>query len=268
VASQIFRHAGSPPAGAGVAVLVVLGVLTLVSWRARRGDLAVLSTLGLFVGGAVVWDLSRLPSSGVFDLGYLDSVLWPWGMLIWGIAALGVREVLGYASFEVPLHREKGVPPDSGAAAPTRATGVFRLREEGRPRRAAIHSWMWVAVVCLVVSGLITAIALGRGTMASANRTAAGNRTYSAVASGAKVAERLVPHGPLRVSVTAPSVIDAYSLLFGAIWVLVNEGRQVSTTGSFEGLIDPPAHAVKGEPQVDITVGPGGRVVGGRVVKG
>jgi hypothetical protein len=87
------------------------------------------------------------------------------------------------------------------------------------------------------------------------------------VVSGARVAERLVPRGPLKVSVTAPSVIEAYSLLFGTIWVLVSEDRQASATGSFEGLIDPPARAVKGEPQVDITVGPSGRVVRGRLAK-
>jgi hypothetical protein len=68
--------------------------------------------------------------------------------------------------------------------------------------------------------------------------------------------------------VTAPSRDEAYSLLFGTIWVLVSEGRQASTPGSFEGLIDPPAHAVKGEPQVDITVGPSGKVVGARLAKG
>ena len=80
-------------------------------------------------------------------------------------------------------------------------------------------------------------------------------------------AERLVPHGPLKISVTAPSVIEAYSLLFGTIWLLVSDGRQASATGSFDGLIDPPAHAVKGEGQVDITVGSSGRVVGVRLAK-
>ena len=268
VASQLFRDRGSPPAGAGVAVLVVLAAVALVSWRAHRGDLAVLSTLGLLVGGAVVWDLSRQPLSGVLELAYLDSVLWPIGMLVWGVAALGVREVVAYALAEVALRRARGVPPENDAAAPTRAARTYRLWGERCRRRAGTHSWTWAAAVCVAVSGLITTIALGRGTMSSANRAAVGSSTYSAVVIGARVAEHLVPHGPLKIWVSAPSGDEAYSLLFGTIWVLVSEGRQASTPGPFERLIDPPAHAVKGEPQVDITVGPSGKVVGARLAKG
>ena len=122
VASQVFRHAESPPGWAGVAVLVVLGAVALVSWRAHRADLAVLSTLGLLVSGAVVWDLSRQPSNGVFDLGYLDSVLWPIGMLVWGVAALGVCEVVEFALAEVASRRARVVPRENGygSAGPSR----------------------------------------------------------------------------------------------------------------------------------------------------
>jgi hypothetical protein len=62
------------------------------------------------------------------------------------------------------------------------------------------------------------------------------------------------------ISVFGPSPDASLDLLYGTLWVLISHGRQATAPGLYADTISPPAHAVRGEPMVDLTVRADGTV--------
>jgi hypothetical protein len=241
--------------GAGTAVLVLLAVVTVVAWITRRGDLAVIGAVALVAAVSTVWEIAHQPVTSTAQLGYVDVVLWPVGMLVWGVAALTVAEALGMASAKWRGLRSGPVE----RARPGAARGPGHVAGAGWNVRGAL---LWGATSVLLVCGAVNAVFLGSRATYQAAQEVGGRGSFGAVTAAAAAAERAVPRGPFVISVEAPTATTSYALLYGTLWVLIGHGHEATAPGIFAGPIDPPARAVHGEPFVTVTVRAGGKVSG------
>jgi hypothetical protein len=225
-------------AGFGIAILVLLAAVAVVAWIARRKDLAVLAGVAFFAGGSTVWEIALQPTSTIVSLFDVDVVLWPVGMLVWGVAALSVVEVA--ATWMASARRRGSVGRTSSPAWPERG----RSLPKWRPGVALL----WSATAVLFLGGTVNATILASGAMNQAAREDGGRGTFRGVSTAAAAAQRLVPRGPLIVSVFGRSAYTSLDLLYGTLWVLISQGRQATAPGFYADTITPPAYAVPGEP--------------------
>jgi len=239
------------PAGAGIAVLAALAGVAVVAWIARRTDLSVLAGVTFLVAGSSAWEIALQPTNTAMALLYVETVLWPVGMLIWGVAAMFVVELV--ATWRAWSGRRGSF---GRASSPVWAEHGHRLLARWRPRTALL----WSATVVLFAGGTVNAAMLAGGAMNQAAQEAGGRGTFRGVSAAAAAAQRLVPSGPLMISVFGPSPYTSLDLLYGTLWVLISEGRQATAPGLYANTISPPVHAVRGEPQVDLTVRADGSV--------
>ncbi len=240
------------PAGVGIAVLAALATVGVVAWIAQRRELAVLAAVAFLAAGAAAWEIAGQPTSTIVSLvEVVDVVLWPVGMLIWGVAAMFVVELV--ATWRAWSGRRGSF---GRASSPVWAEHGHRLLARWRPRTALL----WSATVVLFAGGTVNAAMLAGGAMNQAAQEAGGRGTFRGVSAAAAAAQRLVPSGPLMISVFGPSPYTSLDLLYGTLWVLISEGRQATAPGLYANTISPPVHAVRGEPQVDLTVRADGSV--------
>jgi hypothetical protein len=251
-APALLHGLAGQPAGVGIAVLATLATLAVVAWIAQRRDLAVLAGVGLLAAGSAAWEIAGQPKSTIVSLvEVVDVVLWPVGMLIWGVAALLVVEVV--ATFRA-MPRRRGL--FGRASSPSWPKHGRRLLAQGWPRTALLLS----ATAALFVGGTVNAAILAGGAMNQAAREAGGRPTFRGVSAAAAAAEQLVPSGPLMISVFGHTPDASLGLLYGTLWVLISQGRQATAPGFYADTISPPAHTVSGEPQVNVTVRADGSV--------
>jgi hypothetical protein len=244
-----------PPA---IAVLAVLLTISVLAWLVRSKDLAVLAGVALLAAGTTVWEISRQPASATTELAYLDVVLWPVGMLVWGVVVLVVAEL---ASRGIRLPRRRVVL--GGDEAPEQ--GAHGARPFARWHSRAV---LLVAVSAVVLAGgTANAAILASGATNQAGEEVGGPGTFRGVAEAAADAQRLVPRGPLVVAVSAPDWISSYALLYGTVWALVCQGRQATPPRSFTAPIDPPLVGVAGEPSVTLIVRADGSVAGATLTR-
>jgi hypothetical protein len=246
-------------AGIGIAILVALAAVAVVAWIARRNDLAVLAGVALFAAGSTVWEIALQPTSTALALLYVGAVLWPVGMLIWGVAALSVVEVV--ARWGVMPRRRGSLGEASSHAWPRHAQ---RLLAQWHLRVALL----WGATVVLFVGGAVNAAVLAGGAMNQAAREDGGRGAFHGFSAAAAAAERLVPRGPFGISVLGHGADTSLDLLYGTLWVLISQGHQATAPGIFAEMIIPPAYAVAGEPWVTVTVRPDGSVASAVLVRG
>jgi len=102
--------------------------------------------------------------------------------------------------------------------------------------------------------------------MNQAAREDGGRGAFHGFSTAAAAVERLVPRGPLVLSVLGHSADTSLDLLYGTLWVLISQGRQATAPGFFAEMISPPAYAVAGEPWVRVTVRVDGSVASAVVV--
>ena len=238
-------------AGVGIAVLTALAVVAVGAWTARRKDLAVLAGVALLVAGSTAWEIALQPTSNAMALLYVETVLWPVGMMIWGVAALAVVEVV--ARWGV-LSRPRGWL--ARASSPARPEHGRRRIPRWRPGAALL----WSAAGAVLVGGTVNAVILAGGAMNQAAREDGGRGAFHGFSAAAAAAERLVPRGPLGISVFGRDADTSLDLLYGTLWVLISQGRQATAAGFFAEMIRPPAYAVPGEPWVSVTVRSDGSV--------
>jgi hypothetical protein len=240
------------PAGAGIAVLAMLAAVAVVAWIAQRRDLAVLAGVALLAAGSAVWEIAGQPKSTIVSLvEVVDVVLWPVGMLIWGAAALSLVEVV--ATLRATPRWRASFERAGSASWPKQGR---RLHAQWRPATASLLS----ATAVLFVGGTVNTAILASGAMNQAAREAGGRSAFRGVSAAAAAAERLVPSGPLMISVFGHTPDASLGLLYGTLWVLISEGRQATAPGFYADTISPPAHAVSGEPEVNVTVRADGSV--------
>jgi len=251
-APALLHGVAGQPAGAGIAILAALACVVVVAWTAQRRELAVLAAVALVAAGSAAWEIAGQPTSTVVSLvEVVDVVLWPVGMLVWGVAALLVVEL-------VPMREALSGRRDSfgRASSPAWPKGGQRLLGQRRLRTALL----WGATGVLFVGGTVNATIIAGGAMNQAAVEAGGRATFRGVSAAAAAAQKLVPSGPLMISVFGPSPDASLDLLYGTLWVLISQGRQATAPGLYADTISPPAHAVRGEPMVDLTVRADGTV--------
>jgi hypothetical protein len=251
-ANALMHGLTGQPAGVGIAVLAALATVGVVAWIAQRRELAVLAAVAFLAAGAAAWEIAGQPTSTIVSLvEVVDVVLWPVGMLIWGVAAMFVVELV--ATWGAWSGRRGSF---GRASSPVWAEHGHRLLARWRPRSALL----WSATVVLFAGGTVNAAMLAGGAMNQAAQEAGGRGTFRGVSAAAAAAQRLVPSGPLMISVFGPGPYTSLDLLYGTLWVLISEGRQATAPGLYANTISPPVHAVPGEPQVDLTVRADGSV--------
>jgi len=244
------------PAGAGIAILAALALVSVVTWTTHRRDLAVLAAVALVVAGSTVWEFAVQPTSTVLDLSYLDVLLWPVGMLVWGVAALSVVEVVA---------TWRGASRRWGLFGAARSPASRQLDHRLLPKRAGA-ALLWGVTAAVLVGGTVNASFLAGGAMSQVTQEVGGRGTFRAVSALATAAERVVPRGPLIISISAQNAMDSYVLLYGALWVLISQGRQATAPGFYANTISPPAYTVPGEPWVALRVRADGSVASAEIV--
>ncbi len=246
-------------AGDGIAVLVVLAVVAVVGWLLQRRDLAVLCGVALVAACSAALEIAGQPVSVVVSLFDADLVLWPVGMLVWGVAVLSVAEVVsswGEPALRGVRHRRSSEHRWRGQA-PRRTAG-----------ERATAAFLWGSTAVLFVGATVNAGIIASGAMNRAVEAAGGSGTFRGVSVGAAEAERLVPRGPLVITVSGPYPNTSLDLLYGTLWILISHGRNATAPGIFAETISPPAHAVPGEPWVDLVVRADGSVAGASLTSG
>jgi hypothetical protein len=247
------------PSGVGIAVLAALIVIAAAAWIAHRWDLAALAGVALLVAGSTVWEFALQPTSTVLNLIYLDVLLWPVGMLAWGVAALLVVEAVETWGASPRWQRQFG-----RVSSPAWPKHDHRLLAQSQARTALLLS----ATAAVFVGGTVNAASLAGAATNPVVQEAAGRGTFRGVSAAAAAAKQVVPRGPLVISVYAQNAMVSYDLLYGTIWVLISQGRQATAPATLAGPISPPAYAVPGEPQVNVTVRADGSVAGAVIVSG
>jgi hypothetical protein len=119
---------------------------------------------------------------------------------------------------------------------------------------------LWSATAALFVGGTVNAAILTGGAMNQAAREDGGRGAFHGFSAAAEAAQRLVPRGPLGISVFGHNADTSLDLLYGTLWVLISQGREATAAGFFAEMIRPPAYAVAGEPWVKVTVRADGSV--------
>jgi hypothetical protein len=239
------------PAGAGIAVLAALAGVAVVARIARRTDLSVLAGVTFLVAGSSAWEIALQPTNTAMALLYVETVLWPVGMLVWGVAALAVVELV--ARWGVWPRRQSSFGRASAPAWPKHAR---RRLAQWRPGVALL----WSATAAVFVGGTVNAAILTGGAMNQAAREDGGRGAFHGFSAAAEAAQRLVPRGPLGISVFGHNADTSLDLLYGTLWVLISQGREATAAGFFAEMIRPPAYAVAGEPWVRVTVRADGSV--------
>ncbi len=234
----------------GIAVLVMLGVVGVVAWTLRHRDLAVLAGVALLVAGATALEMGHQPTSARVSVLVADVILWPVGMLVWGVAALTVAEAVTRWG---GLARRHSVSDE--AAVPRRQDSV---RRSISPRSGRALLWGVTAVV--LVGGSVNAVLVASGAMSRSAREDGGRGAFRGAAEAAVAAERLVPRGPFVIGVSGYDASASLNLLDGTLWVLISQGRDVTLAGVFAEAVTPPVHSVPGEPLVAVTVREDGSV--------
>jgi hypothetical protein len=236
----------------GIVVLAMLGVVVVAAWVLRHKDLAVLAGVALLAAGATVWEIGHQPSNVIVSLFDADVVLWPVGMLVWGVAVLAVAE--GVTGWGAVAHVH---PPSGGANESERQGPVRRLisRRHGRVLLLGVTS-------VVLVGGTVNATILASGAMNRAAREDGGRGAFRGVSEAAAAAERLVPRGPLVVAVSGHNAYVSLDLLYGTLWVLISQGHDATVGGIFADAVTPPVQRIPGEPAVDVTVREDGSVAG------
>ena len=235
------HHIGQHSATVGMAILVALAAICVLAGLARRRDVAVLAGVALAAAASTVWAIAALPVDNRFQLGYLDVVLWPVGMLVWGVAALVAAALVGEVLSRLRRHS---------------------TRRELRIDRRGAARWVLTAAAAVLAGGVVNTVILGSGAGGQAALFAGGRGTFRGVSAAAAAAERVVPDGPLVAIATGPNSFSTYSLLYGTVWVLISNGRQASMPGLFGGPITPPVRFIPGEPIVGVAVRADGSVAG------
>jgi hypothetical protein len=239
-------------AGLGLAVLAVLAVVAVVAWISRRNDIAVLAGVAFLAAGSTVWEIALQPTSTRMVLIYEDAVLWPVGMLVWGVVALSLVEVVA---------RWRPLRLSSSTTRASWRTGRERghwKRVRWRPGEALLSG----AAAALLVGGAVNAAILASGAMSQATKEDGGPGVFGGFSVAATAAQKLVPRGPLVISVSGNNAATELDVIYGTVWVLISEGRQATAPGLFAEMISPPAYLVRGEPLVDVTVRADGSVSG------
>jgi hypothetical protein len=259
----LLSHINDRSEAFGLVVLASLVAIAVVSWWARRRDLATLATLALVVSAISVWTFSSLPQASVLTLVYSDIVLWPVGMLVW-LVWFWTTCALGAALVPVLMgvgHRLAGHSAGAPAGASTvePAGGSQDLAPRGVERRRS--GALWLAGFGVLAVGSVGAI-VAATTIATPHLEVPGG--WSAVALVPKAATAVTrshPTGPIAVYVDGPDSDFDYGLAYGVIWTLRQSGRNVSAPDPHWQPLGPSAKPATHASELRLTVRDGRVIV-------
>ena len=248
----------------GVAVLALLALIATGSWILRRRDIATLACVALLVGTLAVWTFSSLPQASILSIVYSDVVLWPVGMLVW-LVCLWTAAAIVSAAVRA-LHRWSGQPAVRTAwrrRARTASDGPGALpavtpAPSGR-RFGTASGWLGAIGILLVgVAGATVAA----GTVSDPHLGVPGGwSAVDLVPSAAADVNQIHPRGPIALWVQGPNSDVEYSVAYGVIWQLRQEGRDVTAAYPHWQPLGPAAAPGPGETELTVHVGAGPRVV-------
>jgi hypothetical protein len=231
----------SPLVGAGILVLLV--GTCIAAWVTHRTQLGVLAGVTAVAASAAIWDLAEVPTANFFEMGYLDTVLWPVSLLVWAVLLWALVEV-ARAAWDRRQNRSRS----------TR----LRLSREALGAR--------VALLILTAATANTVLVASDAFDQSAG-AAGGPGGFSAVEAAAAAVQDAVPRGPVVVTVNAASGYASQAVVFGTVWRLISDGRQATVPSLFRAGIEPPAYRVAGSTMVAVTVRPDGSVPAVRAIR-
>ena len=251
-AGGLMRALTAHSAWVGLLVLAMLAVVAVVAWRSGRREVAVLAAVTLLAAGATVWEISLQPTDTTAALLYEDTVLWPVGMLVWGVAALSLAELFAR------WRDRRGGPPAERAGLP--ATGEHARRRPARWRPGVVS--VAGATAALLVGGASNTAILASSAMSQAAKEDGGPGVFGGFRVAAAAAQKLVPRGPLVISASGHDAATKLDMIYGTVWVLISQGRRATAPGLFDEMISPPAYPVSGAPVVEVRVRADGSVSG------
>jgi hypothetical protein len=277
----LLGHIGNHSELFGVIILASLALIAAAGWLLRRRHLAVVASVALFASAMAVWVFASLPQTSSLTIVYSDIILWPVGMLVW-VAWLWAAAVLGVALFRagagVARRRATSPVPSAepeadgvagagaatqggalpGVAAPEVAVPVDGpLPSRGTPTAGRLGT-AWRLALALVV------LLVGAGGATVAVSTVAdphlgvlgGWSSVDLVPAAAAAVDRARPEGPIAVYADGSDSDVDYSVAYGAIWQLRQQGRNVTASYPHWQPLGPAAAPSPLEPHVTIHVLP------------
>ncbi len=222
----------------GIVILAALALVVAGSWLLGRRDLAVASTVALVVSTVAVWTFSAVPQSEILTIVYTDIVLWPVGLFVWLVWIWTAGEVLRTAV--AALRRPR---PSEGRTGP--AAGAVR----------------WVVVAGLVLSATAASV-LAVDTVPRPHLGVLGGWTsVDLVDRATAAAERSAPRGPVTIIVQGSDADVDFAVLFGVIWQLERQGRDVSGNLTLWEILGPGQVPRVGETKLVLQLGTDGAVL-------
>ncbi|HEY6625130.1 MAG TPA: hypothetical protein VIX85_14935 [Acidimicrobiales bacterium] len=286
----LLGHIGDHSELFGVIILASLALIASTAWLLRRRHLAVVASVALFVSAMAVWVFASLPQTSSLTIVYSDIILWPVGMLVW-VAWLWAAAELGAALLRAGARvvRQGATSPAPsaeweadgvvGAGAVPEGTAPENTAQEGALPEVAPPGG--AVPVDGPVSGRGTpsagrlgtawrlALALGVLLVGAAGATLAvstvrdphlgvlgGWSSVDLVPAAASAVDRARPEGPIAVYADGSDSDVDYSVAYGVIWQLRQQGRDVTASYPHWQPLGPAAAPSPLEPHVTIHVLP------------
>jgi hypothetical protein len=238
-----------------VLAIILMVAITLGAWSAGRTELSALALIGAVVCVGTVASFASFPSDNLGPLGYLVTMLWVVGTLIWLVVVWAGGDLVLTGLHRPPEHR----PPDHRPPD-------HRQRGNDQQPATPITRVLQVAALLLMVTagvaGLHTLDPAARAQVAAVKADAPLDHAI------ARSVERTVPAGPVVVTVRpdtfGPRHGDYVVDLWGVALELLQDGWRPGLDTSFFGAathLSVPAGARW--PEVVVSVDPSTRSVTG-----
>jgi hypothetical protein len=237
-AGGLVRFETAATATSGIIVLALLCAVGAWAWRSRRGPLLAAAATCLVASVATIATYAIFPTKNAVNLYYLLDLLWPLGIVLWATVGWGVVTAVG----DVVGHRRT-------AGAETAAADGTDLRAAGRLRDVGAV----VGVAAVVVLGVL-GVSEASGFVPRENTVAWDKADAATVTNVSRAVERVVPAGPVVVSITNPPgrVLSGIWVTEGVAWNLRADGWSpglFSFEANYTGLTLP-----KGTPFTAVTI--------------
>ncbi len=251
----LLGHIGDHSEAFGVIILASLALIAAAAWLLRRRHLAVVASVAVFVSAMAVWVLASLPLTSSLTIVYSDIILWPVGMLVW-VAWLCAAADLGAALFRAgdrAVRRRAALPEPSPDRQDVPSHGTPSTGHLGTARRL-------VAALCVLVVGAAGAT-VAASTVGDPHLGVLGGwSSVDLVPAAAAAVDRARPGGPIAIYADGSDSDVDYSVAYGVIWQLRQQGRNVTASSPHWQPLGPAAAPSPLEPDVTIHILPDHRV--------
>ncbi len=219
----------------GVIVLLLLALLSLVSWKVCQRQLAALAAVSVVVALTTVINFSMYPQAQAASIDYLVVSMWVVGILMWSAA---IWAVVAFAPMIVhpSQYRRARSPRDNDA--PVEVSGATRDGVPGliSTRHGKRFGWVGIAAVCVLCVVGVTALWPLVGYQPRFDTVGWDQNTFTTVDHVASSIEQNVKPGPV-VFVINSDWGNAYVLatvVDGVAWQLKADGWSPGQSSFYE----------------------------------